>query len=190
MNNRERVKAILSYEDYDKMPVVSFGYWEETVQKWAKEGHITQEEADDFGDNTPGDNSIMKKLGFDFNWNSCFSSQVSLFPEFEEKILEEHLDGSQIMSDCSGLIIKVKPGMVSIPSEIGTTLTDRKAWEELYLPRLQFTKERVNIEKAMALKNSTRELPLALHCGSLMGTIRNLLGVEQLSYLYADDEDL
>jgi hypothetical protein len=190
MNNRERINAILNYKDYDKMPIVSFGYWEETTQKWAQEGHITLEEADDCGDNSPGDKSIMKKLGFDFNWNSCFESKVSLFPEFKEEILEEKSDGSIIMRDSLGLIVKVKPGTVSIPSEIDTLLTDRKAWEELYLPRLQFTKDRVNIKGAMVLKNDKRELPLALHCGSLMGTIRNLLGVEHLSYLYADDEDL
>ena len=43
MTHRERVKAILHYQDYDKMPVVHFGYWTETLQKWADEGHISQE---------------------------------------------------------------------------------------------------------------------------------------------------
>ena len=36
----------------------------------------------------------------------------------------------------------------------------------------------------------SREIPIGLHCGSLIGYMRNLLGVEQLSYLYVDDEDL
>ena len=41
MTLRENVNAILHYEKYDHFPVVSFGYWKETVEKWAQEGHIT-----------------------------------------------------------------------------------------------------------------------------------------------------
>ena len=33
MNNRERVRAILHYEDYDRLPVVHFGYWDKTLLK-------------------------------------------------------------------------------------------------------------------------------------------------------------
>ena len=45
MNNRQRVDAILHGRSYDRMPVVAFGYWVETLDKWAAEGHITQEDA-------------------------------------------------------------------------------------------------------------------------------------------------
>ena len=38
--------------------------------------------------------------------------------------------------------------------------------------------------------NKERDLPYGLHVGSFMGRIRDILGVEQMSYLYADDEDL
>jgi len=194
MTFRENVLAILRYEAYDIMPIVSFGYWDETVAKWANEGYITKEDADGYikyGDNSESDRAIMKKLGFDFNWNSCVGGKVSLFPAFEAELLDEKEDGRRIIRDENGLIVLVKPGVVSIPSEIGTSLTDRKAWEELYLPKLQFTKERVNADLFKSfVDDSKRDLPVGLHCGSLIGTIRNLLGVEQLSYLYADDEDL
>jgi len=122
------------------MPVVAFVYWNETVEKWANEGYITQEEADGYcrqGDNSWADNSIMNKLGFDFNWNNCHGSDVLLRPGFEYAVLEEKADGSRIVRDSLGLICNVKPGVNSIPGEIGTTLTDRDAWEQLYLPKLQ-----------------------------------------------------
>ena len=48
MTFRDNAMAVLRYQKYDKLPVVSFGYWGETVQKWADEGHITREEADDY----------------------------------------------------------------------------------------------------------------------------------------------
>ena len=194
MNYRENVNAILHYQPFEKMPIVSFGYWGETVQKWADEGHITREEADGYcryGDNSEADRSIMKRLGFDFNWNSCYGGNVGLYPAFERKVLEQKADGGQVIRDEQGLIVLVKPGVVSIPAEIGTTLTDRDVWEKEYLPRLQWEAERIDTSLFESLKDdSQRQLPMGLHCGSLMGYMRNLLGVEELSYLYVDDPEL
>lgn len=194
MTFRDNASAILHYQPFEKLPVVSFGYWSETVQKWADEGHITREEADGYcryGDNGEGDRAIMKKLGFDFNWNSCVGAASDLFPGFESKILEEHPDGSQVVRDNFGLISLVKPGVVSIPATIGTYLTDRKVWEEEYLPRLQFSMDRINRAYLETLRDDTgRDIPVGIHCGSLMGRMRDLLGVEQLSYLMADDFEL
>ena len=194
MTHRENSMAILHYQSYETMPLVAFGYWNETVLKWAEEGHITREEALDYnshGDNGWGDRQIMMKLGFDFNWASCIGSNVLFLPGFEREILETLPDGSQIVRDNMGLIVKEKPGTVSIPSEIGTTLTDREVWEREYLPRLQMDISRVPVEAASKLlPPEQREIPVGIQLGSLMGHMRNLLGVEQLSYLYADDEDL
>ena len=194
MNYRENVNAILHYQPFEKMPIVSFGYWGETVQKWADEGHITREEADGYcryGDNSEADRAIMKRLGFDFNWNSCYGGNVGLYPAFNRKVLEQKADGGQVIRDEQGLIVLVKPGVVSIPAEIGTTLTDRDVWEKEYLPRLQWEAERIDTSLFESLKDdSQRQLPVGLHCGSLMGYMRNLLGVEELSYLYVDDPEL
>lgn len=55
MNNRENTMAVLTYRDYTRIPVVSFGYWAETVMKWADEGHIGREEAINYVE--AGDNS-------------------------------------------------------------------------------------------------------------------------------------
>ncbi len=194
MNFRENVMAVLHYEKPDQFPVVSFGYWAETLQKWEEEGHITHEETVgycSYGDNSEADRSIMKKLGFDFNWNSCIGFDTGLRPNFGHTILEEKEDGTLLARDEQGLIVLEKPGVVSIPAEIGTSMTGREAWEELYLPKLKWSAERVNTEYIKSLADDTnREIPIGLHCGSLIGYMRNLLGVEQLSYLYADDEEL
>ena len=194
MTFRENVLAILHYQKCDHFPVVSFGYWDETLQKWAAEGHITKEEAEGYakyGDNSEADNSVMKRLGFDFNWNSCPGTRNLLFPPFEKEILEVCADGSQIVRDPYGLIVRENPNIVSIPAEIGTSLMDRESWETLYLPKLQWDEKRVDTEYFKTLSSiEGREIPIGLHCGSLMGRIRDMLGVTQLSYLYADDEDL
>ena len=55
-----------------------------------------------------------------------------------------------------------------------------------------FSEERVPQAMLDRLKaeDAERDIPLALHCGSLYGNIRNMMGVEELSYLAADDENL
>ena len=194
MNFRENVRAVLHYENFDRFPVVSFGYWAETLQKWEAEGHITHEETVGYctcGDNSDADRSIMKKLGFDFNWNSCVGFDTGLRPNFGHTELEKRADGTVLSRDEQGLIVLEKPGVVSIPAEVGTSMTGREAWEELYLPKLKWSADRIDTASLKALADdSEREIPVGLHCGSLIGYMRNLLGVEQLSYLYADDEEL
>ncbi|MGI6172421.1 MAG: hypothetical protein ACOYI8_00805 [Christensenellales bacterium] len=195
MTNRERVKAILHYESYDRMPVVAFGYWTETLEKWAAEGYISQSHSENYasdGDNGAGDRAIMAQLGFDFNWNSTLGGNFGLYPALEEKVLEVEPDGCKIISDANGHIVRVKPGIISIPSEIGTLLTGREAWEEIFLPRMQECEERINkaaVEKALA-EDADRDTPLALHAGSLYGHIRDVMGIEELSFLIADDPKL
>ena len=129
MNHRQRVKAVMHYESYDRLPCVAFGFWSETLYKWSDEGYITRETADlyrETGDNGPGDRKIMAQLGFDFNWQSCVSGQKALFPAFERKVLEVQKDGSQIVQEGNGHIVHIKPGINSIPGELGTLLKDRK----------------------------------------------------------------
>ena len=203
MNNRERVKAILHYEAFDKMPVVHFGFWNDTLLKWYAEGHINEEESKTFYEGTV---SINQKLGFDFNWFSTFFYHSSIFPWFERQILEEMPDGSKKVMNACGVVELEKPGTSSIPMEIEHTLTDRASWEEHYLPRLQFSEELIQqtlVTNPMTgeeipfgtgglelLKDENRSQHYGLYCGSLIGDIRNWLGVVGLSYMQADDEEL
>jgi hypothetical protein len=191
MNNRERSMAILNYKDYDRLPVVHFGYWNETLDKWAKEGHITEEEARGWFDGSDVDKAIAKKIGFDFNWYSAFHTRSSLYPAFESKVVEVLPDGFKKLLDNNGVIVLQKDGAGSIPAEVDHLLKDRESWEEYYLPKLQFSKDRINFKVLEALKNDeNRDQPYGLHCGSLFGEIRNWAGVTGISYIYADDEDL
>jgi uroporphyrinogen decarboxylase len=204
MNSRERVQAILHYRPVDQLPIVHFGFWNETLQKWYAEGHLTEEESKSYYEGTP---SISAKLGFDFNWFSTFFYHASIHPKFERKILETLPDGSMKVMNDYGAIELEKPGAEgSIPMEFDHTLKDRASWEEHYLPRLQFSEDRILQSPVMnpadgtfkqfgqggldVLKDESRPQHYGLYCGSLMGDMRNWLGVVNLSYLLADDEAL
>lgn len=192
MNNRERLNAVLNYEPYDRLPIVHFGFWEETVEKWYAEGHLTPRLSKNVRDSSRTEGIITRLLGFDFNYSCCFGGRTGLMPGFRKKKIETYPDGSQKVMDADGAIVLIKPGVVSIPAEIDHTLKDRASWEGHFIPRLQYDEKRIDLKKLEQLraKSEERDMPLGLHCGSLMGVIRNWMGIVGLSYCYADDEEL
>lgn len=190
MTNTQRTLAVLNYEKYDRLPLVHFGFWRETIEKWHNEGHIDAETAQNVTDNSPNEHKIIQELGFDFGWNIQYGGNSDIYPLFERKVLEEKPDGTRLVRNVHGVIELEKPGVVSIPAEVGHTLTDRESWEKEFKPRMQFSADRINKELLKQLTDGEHESPVGLHCGSLFGRIRDWLGVENVSYLYMDDEDL
>lgn len=196
MNNRERTRAILHYEKYDRLPIVHFGFWEETLQKWSSEGHITVEEASGVADGNEKEKILAEKLGFDYNWYTVLMDKSdalsSLYPPFEREIIEVLPDGKVKVLNCYGVVELEKPGSRSIPKEVDHLLKDRKSWEKFFLPRLMSSEDRIDWKKVNEIKEKEkmRDTPLGIFCGSLFGQIRNMMGIEGISYLYADDEDL
>jgi len=206
MTDRERVLAVLNYESYDRLPIVHFGFWRDTLIKWQREGHLSAEEAEQWADGTPVDAAIGKKLGFDYNWFSVFMNRGDCFlrPAFEEKVIEELPDGLMKVLNPDGVVVLRKQDTVSIPAEVDHTLKTRKDWEEHYVHRLQYSDDRVMASMTRVndrqvrfdrgglefLQKDQRDYPYGLYCGSLFGVIRNTVGLTGVSYLYVDDEPL
>jgi hypothetical protein len=105
------------------------------------------------------------------------------------------------------VVVIEKTGITSISTELDHTLRDRASWEQIFKPRLQFSPERIRQARANMGAHSVRLAedyeggidrmrshvspdPVALHCGSLLGMIRDWLGLMGLSYLLADDPEL
>ena len=197
MTHRERLMAVLNYEQYDRLPVIHFGFWPETVDKWASEGHIPAEWAEEYwksGDSVDGSEAdvlIGRRLGFDYNYYTTVQVNT-LWPQFEQKVVKVLPDGSRHVINEDGAIVLQKDGARCIPMEIDHLLKDRESWEKEFKPRLQWSDERIDWKRLeqIAADNGRREYPLGLYCGSLFGRIRNWLGLVGVSYLYVDDEDL
>ncbi|MCX6036831.1 MAG: hypothetical protein NTW99_02850, partial [Chloroflexi bacterium] len=203
MNSRERTLAVLNYRPYDRLPVVHFGFWNELLDKWAAEGHLTPEESKAWSDGNAVDAVLSARLGFDFNWSQALGWQTRLFPPIEKKIIEERPDGSRLVLNEDGGTVIEKKGIVSIPTEVNHLLKGRKEWEEIFKPRLQFdsrrfTQAEVTIDGVCKrfdaggreLLLGERQQSYGLYCGGLLGVIRDWLGLVGMSYLMADDESL
>ncbi len=192
MTNRERAMNILHYKSVDRLPAVHFGYWGELLLEWAEQGKISKELATAVRDSNDADRELDKILGWDFNWGGSRACQMRLFPSFEEKELEVLPDGSRRMLTKKGVIERIKPGIVSIPSEDDYLLKDREAFETLFKPKMQFTPNRIDLDYFKHF-NETRpqDVPVGLRIGSVLGEIRDITTVAGMSYLlYDEDEEL
>ena len=176
----------MNYQPYDRLPVVHFGYWAETLEKWAAEGHITRSQAAGWHDGNAIDRAIGAQLGFDFGWGSAFGPNLGLHPPFRRRVVTRFPDGSRHVLNEDGAIVLEKPDVVSIPSEVDHLLKGRAEWERIFKPRLRYTSRRLNKPDLAAEPT----FPRGLWCGSLLGIIRNWLGVVSLSYLTVDDPAL
>jgi hypothetical protein len=203
VNDRERTLAVLNYQPYDRLPVVHFGYWRETLETWAAEGHISKTLAAEWYDNNHADRLLCRKLGFDFGWGGMFGPVLGLLPAFKRRVVAELPEGGRHVLDSDGAIVLEKDDVVSIPAEIDHLLKGRAEWERLYRPRLRWSEERLararvndgphTLRFAKGGREQLAQAPAAprgLWCGSLIGIIRNWLGVVGLSYLTADDPSL
>ena len=188
--NKTRALDILHYKAVDRLPAVHFGYWAELLQEWAEQGHIPRDLAENNYDGSEKDRELDRLLGWDHNWLCAFSGNNGLFPAFEYKELEVLPDGFIRIQNPEGLIERIRPGAGSIPAEDDYQLKDRKAFEELYKPKMQYTPARIDFEFFKKFNETERDYPVGLHLGSVLGSIRNMLSVIGMSYMLCDDYDL
>ena len=205
MTDRECLLRCLHYQSYDRLPIIHFGFWTETLSKWLREGVLTPAEAARCC-GAEGNAVLIEKLGFDGTWgdHTLLQPANNLFPWFENKVLEASSDGTQKVLTVEGVVVLQMSGAIGIPAEVDHLLKDRASWECHYLPKLQFSPKRIMIAKVFNgktwltydqggreyLQQENRQNICGIQCGSLFGAIRNWLGVEGSAYLLVDDEPL
>ena len=192
MTHRENALAVLRYESCERLPIVHFGFWNETLAHWAAEGHLTAEQAASWSDGNAVDDDIGTRLGFDLNWYRTVGASVYLRPTFESRVLEELPDGSRKVLNRDAVVVLQSDDARGIPPEIDHLLKGRAEWEEHFLPRLKWDRERVTSGEDLLRQRraAAPDLPLGLMCGSLFGWIRDWMGMVGISYLQVDDPDL
>lgn len=175
MTYRELFCEIMHYGTFDRMPVVHWTGWTETMERWYSEG-------------LPRDVDIHKFLGTTPTW-AGIGANLDLYPLFEEEVLEE-TDEYRIFRQSDGVVCQDWKYKSCIPHYIDFTLKDASNWE-VYKAKLQPNPDRLGNTLDEGIKRAEdSDMPIQFWCGSLMGNIRNWMGVENMSYLMYDDRDV
>jgi uroporphyrinogen decarboxylase len=178
LNNRERMVRTVLGQDVDRLPLHLWGPWGETIQRWRTEGY-------------PEENTDFQAY---FGLDTAFSDlavNLGYYPAFESKVLEDR-GGTRIIQDRSGSILEIMAGHSTIPKIVRPAVSDRASWEKL--------KERLNSrsperypdwQKEMArFEASGAAIQIGKYPYGLFGTLRDMMGVEELLVNFYDEPEL
>lgn len=175
MTYRELFHEIMFYGEFDRMPVIHWTGWSETLERWYDEGMPRDASAHAFFDAVPMWTGVHVNLG--------------LWPAFEEETLEE-TDEYRIIRDGCGVVLQDWKHKSCIPHYIDFTLKEAKDWDA-FKKRLQPDPTRIPADIEQAIANAqASDLPIVASTASMMGWIRNWMGVENMSYLMYDARDV
>ena len=183
MNNRERFNAIMHYQPFDRCLLVDFNFWAETLPEWYKQGLPTSV----VGRNSHRYFGLDASLsGGDQGWE--VGVNVDLAPGFEWKVVEDRGD-HEVVQQGNGVRVLRKKYMSSIPHPESHLLTDRASWKEHFLPRYDpnHPDRWKDFDKFVAKITAPRDHPLILWAGSLFGSIRDMMGMENVAFAVYDD---
>ena len=122
MNYRELFHEIMFYGQFDRMPVIHWGGWPETHERWYGEGLPREANQHEFFKAVPP----TRWPGF------C---NVGLFPEIEYELLEDTPE-YKVYRNGEGVICKEWRGRSSIPHYMDYTFKTAKDWDN-FKKRLQ-----------------------------------------------------
>jgi len=173
MTIRERFLKVFHWQKPDRLPNLEFGYWDETIEIWHRQGL-----PNDIQDNA----AVEKYLGLE--GISIFVKapiRNGLFPPFEKKVLKD-LGGRLLLQDDDGNICEVPAERGSMPKFHKFLIESRGDWERVRRELLDYEDPgRIGgVAEALALARRSGQLVI-FDAGSLYGWLRNWMGLERFS---------
>ncbi len=177
---RQLWQNIMHYRtgEFDRMPVIHWMGWEDTYIRWKKEGmpqHISRLKGE------------HEYFGARSQW-STVACNVQLYPAFETKIVED-TDEYTISWNGEGVLMKDFKNAESVPHYMDWSFKTADDWPQ-FKERLQIAKERIpsRLDEYIGRAEGSG-LPIVIWAGSMMGWVRNWMGVENMVYLMFDSPD-
>lgn len=175
MTDRERFNNQMHYLPVDRCFNMEFGYWEENFQQWKI-----------FKDNGIKNNG-QADLFFNFDRMETIGGNIWLHPSFSTVVVEE-TQTTRTIRNGDGLLAIEKKGSSSIPHYVGSSVITPDDWKKVKEERLRVD-DPARVMDIEMLKESCppdRDFPLGVHCGSMIGKIRDMLTFEGLAYACYD----
>ncbi len=180
MSDRERFRAQMHYEPFDRCFNAEFGYWAENFEQW-----------DIFKRNGITNNDQAHRF-FSFDRMAVIGGRIWMYPPFEYQVIQE--DGEkQVIRDQNGLIgEKPKDGHSTIPHFTDSTVKTPEDWKRVKEERFRVDDpaRRVDVESLKTEHPPDRDYPLGVGTGSMIGKIRDMLTLEGLAYAVCDYPDM
>ncbi|MCL2363675.1 MAG: hypothetical protein FWC71_03320 [Defluviitaleaceae bacterium] len=179
MTPRERFNRQMQFKSVDRSFHMEFGYWAENYSQWdlfVDNGIKHEHQANEF---------------FGFDPIAQVWMDVWMNPPFERK--EIGRKGNKIiMQDENGLTAEVpESGLSTIPHYTDSAIKNPDDWKRVKEERFQMKPSRIpDVEGILKAHPSTREYPLGIDCGSMIGRIRDMLTFEGICYMWADYPDM
>ncbi len=178
MTDRERFNAQMHYKEVDRCFNMEFGYWDENYHQWKM-----------FTDNGIK-NEGQANAFFSFDKIAVIGGNSWMAPGFPEMVISEN-DTYQILQNGDGLLAEVKKdGHSSIPHYIKSSIVTPDDWAKVKKEHFKMKgaqrKPPVELFLAMHEPRAKRDYPLGIHCGSMIGKIRDMLTFEGICYAICD----
>ena len=176
MTDRERFIRQMHSQSVDRCFNMEFGYWDENFTQWAM-----------FRENGIKSISEADRV-FGFDKIETLGGHLWMEPSFEEKMIDE-TPTHRIFINSDGILAESpKDGHSTIPHYIKPTIVTPDDWKKV-------KKERFDINSPIRIYNiddlhreapDDRTYPIGIHCGSMIGKIRDMLTFEGLCYAIYD----
>lgn len=176
MTDRERFNRQMHYQPVDRCFNMEFGYWEDNYRVWpmfVKNGITTERQANQF---------------FNFDRIENAGGCIWLQPSFEGQVVEER-EHTKVIMNGDGVLAEVpKGGGETIPHYLKPSIETPDDWQRVKEERMRRDDpaRKADVEEIKRRHPASREYPLGVWVGSMIGKIRDMLTFEGLAYATYD----
>jgi len=176
MTDRERFNRQMHYQPVDRCFNMEFGYWDENFREWPL-----------FYQNGIRNND-QAVIFFNFDRVVTISGSVWMSPPFEQRIVERR-EKTNVLINEDGLLAEVpQDGHDTIPHYIKSSVVTPDDWAKVKAERFRLDDPGriMNVEQLKRDHPESRDYPLGVWTGSMIGKIRDMLTFEGLAYAIHD----
>ena len=176
MTPRERFNRQMNFLPVDRSFNMEFGYWAENYTEWPMfvENGIKHEwQANQF---------------FSFDPIATVHPHTWMDPPFPYKVIKR-IGDKEIIQNHDGLTAEILTSQHStIPHFTDSSIKTPDDWKRIKDERFQLNTPGRNLDANEIIRNHppTREYPLGIDCGSMIGKIRDMLTFEGICYAWGD----
>ena len=183
MNDRDRFNAQMHYKTVDRCFNMEFGYWEDNFSLWevfTKNGVSTNKDAD---------------ILFAFDKIKAIGGENFMCPPIKEREIEIR-DNKRVIMNSEGLLAEVplEGAGSSIPHYLKSSVETPDDWKKMKEEHFDIKNPgriiNINALKEEIPSDEKRDFPLGVHCGSMIGKVRDMLTFEGLAYAIYDYPDM